>query len=629
MKQLLIFFFILSFNSVASDNCDCSLSKKFIKKIQNEIDNKNYDSISEYIRLLPTNTIACKQYALLCRLQFHISKNEFERIDSLINDINLLFKSNSCKNLTALYKYHIGTLFIKKNMADSALTYLIKAKDMSAELKDNILQAKALGRMAYLFENLLDQPSKALEYNLKAIHLIQNGNENDLLLLLMGNRSAYFGRMYDYMNDKETHLDSITASSFIDSVLTTSLITLKLAKKFKNNHSIGSCFSMISGVFFTKKIYQKAIQYCDSGIATLNTRTDFRHLRALYTKKTDSYIELKNYSKSEQFADSMLKYATLEKNILGVASVYERLYEIERKSKNYEKALIYYEKHTQINDSIKSVEKSEITNELEQKYNKSENEKRINELNRKNEVESLRVKFLFALVIAALLTILIIVFFYRQTILKNKFKALEVEQRLNRARMNPHFIFNALSSIQSLSLESENHSKVSGYISRFSKIMRQSLESTYNDLITIEEEISFLENYLNIQKMRFPNKFDYTIHIEDDIEFNEIKVPSMLFQPFIENAIEHGFKGIDYPGSILIEISKTNSQLKITISDNGKGLGVDKLEKKYPSRAVQIITDRLAILNKHYKSAAYFQIVDSSQTGVKVEVFLPVIYTIL
>jgi LytS/YehU family sensor histidine kinase len=137
--------------------------------------------------------------------------------------------------------------------------------------------------------------------------------------------------------------------------------------------------------------------------------------------------------------------------------------------------------------------------------------------------------------------------------------------------MNPHFIFNALSSIQSLSLEPENQSKVSGYISRFSKIMRQSLESTYNDLVSIEEEISFLENYLNIQKMRFPNKFDYQIEMADDLEIDEIKVPSMLLQPFIENSIEHGFKGIEYEGIILIKIFKENSQLKIIISDNGKG----------------------------------------------------------
>ena len=126
--------------------------------------------------------------------------------------------------------------------------------------------------------------------------------------------------------------------------------------------------------------------------------------------------------------------------------------------------------------------------------------------------------------------------------------------------------------------------------------------------------------------MRFPNKFDYQIEMADDLEIDEIKVPSMLLQPFIENSIEHGFKGIEYEGIILIKIFKENSQLKIIISDNGKGFGDSKLEKKYPSRAVQIITDRLAIINKNYKSTANFKIVDNIQTGVKVEVCLPIIF---
>jgi tetratricopeptide (TPR) repeat protein len=618
MKQLFFsfLFILISCATYAENNCNCPNSSQKIKQIQDDIDKKQFELIPERIDRLPIKDLSCKQYAQLCYLQYYISKENLVAADSISNLLEESFTSNLCDDIQALYKYQIGTLLIKKNIPDSALTYLLKAKELAIKTKNDVLHAKSLSRMAYLFESLLDQPEKSLEYNRQAIHLIQNKDENNLLLLLMGNRSAYFGRIYDLKNDK----------LYIDSLYLNALQTLELAKKLKIIRSISNCYSMISGAFFTKKELSKAIQYCDSGISILNINVDFRILKALYTKKTDYYIELKDYKKARQFADSMLKYAQLENNILNIASTYERLYELERNAGNYEKALIYYEKHTKINDSIKSIEKTEITTELEQKYNKSENEKRINELNRKNEVEALRVKFLIAGVVAALLAIAIIIFFYRQTILKSKFKALEVEQRLNRARMNPHFIFNALSSIQSLSLEPENQSKVSGYISRFSKIMRQSLESTYNDLVSIEEEISFLENYLNIQKMRFPNKFDYQIEMADDLEIDEIKVPSMLLQPFIENSIEHGFKGIEYEGIILIKIFKENSQLKIIISDNGKGFGDSKLEKKYPSRAVQIITDRLAIINKNYKSTANFKIVDNIQTGVKVEVCLPIIF---
>ncbi|MBK7666279.1 MAG: histidine kinase [Sphingobacteriaceae bacterium] len=145
-------------------------------------------------------------------------------------------------------------------------------------------------------------------------------------------------------------------------------------------------------------------------------------------------------------------------------------------------------------------------------------------------------------ILAAILVLFVIIFFYRQSVLKNKFKALETEQRLNRARMNPHFFFNALASIQTLSMDTENQSKVSLLISKFSKIMRQSLESTYDELATIEDEILFLSNYLDLQKTRFNNKFEYEIKVDENLAQDELKIPSMLLQPFLENSIEHGLR---------------------------------------------------------------------------------------
>lgn len=264
---------------------------------------------------------------------------------------------------------------------------------------------------------------------------------------------------------------------------------------------------------------------------------------------------------------------------------------------------------------------------MEQKYNKSVNEKKITELNRENELASLRTKFLSVGILAAILILLIIIFFYRQSVLKNKFKALETEQRLNRARMNPHFFFNALASIQTLSMDTENQSKVSSLISKFSKIMRQSLESTYDELATIEDEILFLSNYLDLQKTRFNNKFEYEIKVDENLAQDELKIPSMLLQPFLENSIEHGFKNIDYKGKLDIIFKKEENGIGVELKDNGKGFDTTQKHKEYPSRATQIIADRLLILNKQHKSNSIYELnANSDGKGICVRVNLPFIY---
>jgi LytS/YehU family sensor histidine kinase len=334
-----------------------------------------------------------------------------------------------------------------------------------------------------------------------------------------------------------------------------------------------------------------------------------------------------NYEKAISNIDSTLKFGFKIKAFGSIANTYNLLSSIYKVKGDYKNAIQAIELMYQYSDSIYSKEKNKVINELEQKYQKAENEIKISDLNKENEIALLNVKFLALGVLAAVLIILIIIFFYRQSVLKNKFKVLETEQRLNRARMNPHFFFNALSSIQTLSMDKDNSSRVSSLISKFSKIMRQSLESTYDELTTIEDEVLFLKNYLDIQKVRFENKFDFEINVDAKLEQDELKVLGMLLQPFLENSIEHGFKNIDYKGILSIVFKKELDGLKIEVNDNGIGFKIDKIQKEYPSRVTQIIADRLFILNKQHKSKAKYEIkANPAGKGISVIVSLPLIY---
>jgi LytS/YehU family sensor histidine kinase len=157
--------------------------------------------------------------------------------------------------------------------------------------------------------------------------------------------------------------------------------------------------------------------------------------------------------------------------------------------------------------------------------------------------------------------------------------------------------------------------------------MRQSLESTFSELDTVENEISFLTDYLELQKLRSENRFNYEFELDDSIETNELLIPGMILQPFIENSIEHGFKNIAHEGHINISFSIKDKALKVVIIDNGQGIKDNEKHKTYPSRATQIIKDRLFLLNKTYKSNANFALTTlNNDQGIKVEINLPVIY---
>ncbi|QGW28083.1 sensor histidine kinase [Phnomibacter ginsenosidimutans] len=215
----------------------------------------------------------------------------------------------------------------------------------------------------------------------------------------------------------------------------------------------------------------------------------------------------------------------------------------------------------------------------------------------------------------------------RQQTLKHRQKVLETEQRLNRARMNPHFFFNALASLQTMAVKNEDGKALAMNLSKFSHIMRETLESTYKEYVTIEQEIDFLNEYLTLQKIRFPEKFEFQISCASNLEPDVYMIPSMIIQPFAENAVEHGFQGMQSVGKLNITFSIDGHSLKVTITDNGKGLADAKhIQKEHISRASQIIKDRIYLLNLKLKTKASFSIDNRKDNdGVEVIIYLPII----
>ncbi len=207
---------------------------------------------------------------------------------------------------------------------------------------------------------------------------------------------------------------------------------------------------------------------------------------------------------------------------------------------------------------------------------------------------------------------------------------LQLKSKALRAQMNPHFIFNVINSIQHFILHN-NDEAAHRYLSKFSKLIRTILNNSDKNRVPLIEEIKALNLYLELENMRFENRFEYVIHIDKDIDTDDIRIPSMLIQPYVENAIKHGILELkNRKGKVSITITKDAGLLKCTIEDNGVGRAVTLENKRsdYRSFGTSITQQRLAVIAELYQNKLLEKVIDlydsSGQAmGTRIEVFIP------
>jgi ligand-binding sensor domain-containing protein len=243
--------------------------------------------------------------------------------------------------------------------------------------------------------------------------------------------------------------------------------------------------------------------------------------------------------------------------------------------------------------------------------------------------------------IVSITGIVIIIFRIRVRQIKMKQQA-EFEQQVEiskaelkalRAQMNPHFVFNSLNSIQHYILNSKGDEAVK-YLNKFAKLIRIILNNSEKPTVTINEDIEALKLYLELERMRFENKFDYNINIDDSIDGDYDEIPPMLIQPYLENAILHGINPKEGNGDININIKLVNQFIKISIKDDGigrdKSKAIQSLQPaaRHKSLGMKITKDRVRILNTLHQSNLNVNIIDlyndkNEAIGTQVDLFIP------
>lgn len=354
-------------------------------------------------------------------------------------------------------------------------------------------------------------------------------------------------------------------------------------------------------------------------------------------KIANAYIAQDKYDEAIPYLKESIEEAGSEDDLVVQKDATRKLSEIFEYKGDYPKAFATYRNYVALVDTLYIRKEQEISRAARFNREISTKQNRISGLEQERELSQSKYDLalteqqliqqsnsrqrwiIYSLIFGLLLMGLATFFFYRSTRQQKLANNLLALKSL-RSQMNPHFIFNALNSVNNYIAKSDERS-ANRYLSEFSTLMRSVLENSDEDFIPLSKELELLELYVKLEHSRFPEKFDYQIHVEKQVDVGAFQIPPMLLQPYIENAIWHGLRYKKGKGYLNIQIKqKDATSLEIIITDNGIGRNKSaelktQNQKKQKSKGMGNIKKRIAILNDMYKDKVDVHITDLETDG--------------
>jgi tetratricopeptide (TPR) repeat protein len=533
-------------------------------------------------------------------------------------------KNNEVKNGLAKAYGSIGIVFSEQSNYANALNYYLKSVKIYENLKEQAKVAKLYNNIGIVYKSQ-SSDFKALEYFVKAQKIQEKLKDVNIGITLTNIANCYlnqknYDKALEYYNQAKISFDL-----------------------HPNPRALGEWYNNLGLFYKATNNSSKAIENWNLAIKTFQSIDDKFGISDTYIYLGQLNFEKGNNSEALLYANKSLNLSK-EINVLEQIVLSEKLLsDIYSNKGDANQALEHYKLYSKANDSLinetnirKSVEE-EMTYEFEKRevLQKKELEKRellLQEQSKRNKMQ------LFFAVLLALLLSGIGFLIYNRTQLKKTLtlqkELAEYEQKALHLQMNPHFVFNCLGSISSFIVQNGTDTAVK-YLAKFSKLMRLTLEYSKESLIPIDKEIEGLQNYLELEQLRFNQKFDFSISKASDIE-DDTALPPLLLQPFVENAIIHGLIPKKEKGLIAIKFSIKNENLVCTIEDNGIGFHKSQKIKEslvsvHKSMALDITKKRLEMMEVSTSQKANVEIEENKNNqgeilGTKVVLNLPLQY---
>ncbi|WP_062057801.1 tetratricopeptide repeat-containing sensor histidine kinase [Aquimarina longa] len=571
-------------------------------KKSKELIHKNLDSSLFYSdkaiqlsKLIINDTLISKSN--LQKSSVLIYKKKFSEADSLLQ-YNLTKKLP--KHIEGQTWHNIGTIQYYKQNFKKALGIYIKASKILEQVKESTQLVDTYSNIATINASLKNF-ANAEKYLERALSISSDSNKAARLKILVN-----LSIIYHEQKLFKKYISSISKAE-------------KLAEKYNSKNALSIIYTNQSKYYSdTGDNYDYAIEYGKKAIAIKKELKRIQNLYFTYNNVGYSYLKKEEYKKAIVYLDSALHNAQPTAKPI----IYNNLKDAYSGLKNYKSAVHYANLKDQIKDSITSAQQKEKVAELTEKFESEKKQQQINILDTKNELQAFTIQQQnYLLVVLAVFVILFLIlgyFGFKNYKTKQQLNTLLLQQKLRKTQLNPHFLFNALQSIQNFIYQNDKE-KSSSYLTSYSKLIRFILEKSDDNFSSVSEDRLALESYLNLQQLNNNNSFSYTVTVEDTVDEDFDMLPTLITQPFVENAILHGLKN-NSNGVIAVKYYKNNNDLYISIIDNGKGYDAPKEDSKrlHKSMSMNIIKEQLKNLNR--TSGNFKGIIDiqSSPKGTKV-----------
>ena len=636
------------------------------------------DSLLRVLASLPGDTAKVRTYSLLSewytatRTQFKLARNYADSTHFLAEKLNF-------KEGIALASFNYGIINKHEGNFTEALEQLGEFVQFYSARGDSLLVAKGVYQQGIVHSNMADY-EKSLPLYLRAQAIYEKFNKQEQqanVLNSIGNiyrrtqrvresipiykqANAIFQKL-DLQKEYAMGLQGLGNTYGVLKSYDTARYyyeeSLRLIEKLGHEPEMAIVLGNL-GVLHAKFFeYEKALPYHQRALAIWRKLPQRRSLANSLNNIGQSYLKLNKLDLAEKYFNEGLQLARELKAKDLLHSFYGEIHELYVARKDFERAYHFYTLSNQMKDSIYNEENARQINELQTKYETAKKDQQITLLAKEKEIQAKEAQRQSTLKKASIGGILLVsllaglIFYISRQKLKNqklliakdneikevnyKRQMTELEMKALQAQINPHFLFNCMNSINRMILEGDNEN-ASVYLSKFSKLVRLILENAESTKVTLQSELTLLESYIQLEALRFKGKIDYKIKVDASIDPDDTYLPSMVLQPFVENAIWHGLmhkNGESEKGVIEVSIKEENNRLYCIIEDNGVGrekareLQQQSVLKK-TSLGMKITEERLRLLSKE-QVEQLVRITDLKDAfnhalGTRVEINIPV-----
>lgn len=388
----------------------------------------------------------------------------------------------------------------------------------------------------------------------------------------------------------------------------------------------------IANVYASDNQFEKAIGINEKLLAEAVTKQDFntqikqlQSLAALYFKKEEPKKALVSLKEAYDLASKKGNSAEAKNTLSALAKYYKSNGNEKESMALYEQFFQNFDELIQSDTTLINAKTFQVT---EGKIRQLEKEKSL-----KDELITKKNTFNYFLLGSILLLLLLFAFIVK-ALYSIKTKNKEIALQSLRREMNPHFIFNSLNSVNQFISENKEL-EANKYLTSYSNLMRDMMENSNKDFISLDKEVEQLKKYLDLEHLRFQDKFDFKITVDETLDTERVFVPNMIIQPHLENAIWHGLRYLDKKGFLKLQFRFVDGKIVVIIDDNGIGLTKSQElktinQKVHESRGLNNTNERIGLLNELYKKNIAFEIKEKAlpESGTIVQIIFPLIDTI-